>query len=138
MNNYKIEELIPQREPFIMVNELISFNAKSFTSSLLVTSDNFFAKNNFFQEEGIIENFAQTAAAGAGYSFKVNSQEVKLGYIGAIKNVVINFLPEVNTTITTTIELVGKVMNVDIVEGKVVGENGDIIATAEMKIFIDK
>ena len=138
MNHYKIEDLIPQRKPFIMVDQLVCFEDKSFTSTLKITSDNFFYKNNVFQEEGIIENIAQTAAAGAGYSFKVNNEDIKLGYIGAIKNVKIHFLPEINSTITTTIELVGRVMNVDIVEGKVYNKNGDIIAFAEMKIFIDK
>ena len=138
MNDYKIEELIPQREPFIMVDKLISFDEKKFTSSLLISSDNFFSRNNLFQEEGIIENIAQTAAAGAGYSFKINNKDIKLGYIGAIKNVIIHSLPIVNTTITTNIKLIGRVMNVDIVIGEVFNSNNTLIASLEMKILIDK
>ena len=138
MNNYKIEELIPQREPFIMVDKLIGFEEKKFTSTLLIYPDNYFSRNNSFQEEGIIENIAQTAAAGAGYAFRVKEEDIKLGYIGAIKNVNIHSLPNVGSTITTTIELVGRVMNVDIVEGKVFDEKNNLIASSEMKIFIDK
>ena len=138
MNSYKIEELIPQRAPFIMVDKLIDFEEKKFTSTLLISPDNYFSRNNCFQEEGIIENIAQTAAAGAGYSYRVREEEIKLGYIGSIKNVNIHSLPNIGSTITTTIELIGRVMNVDIVEGKVFDENNNLIASTEMKIFIDK
>ena len=138
MNNYNIEELIPQRKPFIMVDKLISFDEKTFTSSLFISSDNFFAENNYFKEEGIIENIAQTAAAGAGYSFRINNEDIKLGYIGAIKNVIIHSLPKIETTITTKIGLIGRVMNVDIVVGEVFDSNNILIASLEMKIFIDK
>ena len=138
MFHFKIEELIPQRTPFIMVDKLISFSEKSFSSELNIKIDNYFSRDGYFQEEGILENIAQTAAAGAGYSFKVDDKEIKLGYIGAIKNVVIKEIPKVNTLITTQINLVGKVMNVDIVEGTVYDENNNIIASCEMKIFINK
>ncbi|MCK5857176.1 MAG: hydroxymyristoyl-ACP dehydratase [Bacteroidales bacterium] len=136
MYDYPIEELIPQRSPFIMVDKLLHFEEKTFSSSFTIKSDNLFSKNGFFQEEGMIENIAQTAAAGAGYSFKVKNEEVKLGYIGALKNVKIFKQPPVGSTINTKITIVTKVLNVDIVEGKIYDINHQLMASCEMKIFI--
>lgn len=137
MEKYNIEDLIPQRQPFIMVDKLESFTKKEFKSSFHICSDNYFSRDNLFQEEGIIENIAQTAAAGAGYTCAIKNESIKLGYIGAIKNVVILKLPKINSKLTTVIKLTGRVMNIDLVYGEVYDQNSKLIATAEMKIFID-
>jgi len=137
MKKFPIEELIPQRAPFVMVDRLIHFEKGKFTSELKIREDNFFIENERFQEAGLLENIAQTAAAGAGYSFKIEDEPIKLGYIGAMKNAVINQLPKVGMTITTEIKVINQVLNVDIVEGKVFDENHNLIASCEMKIFLD-
>jgi len=136
MIDYNIKDLIPQREPFIMIDKLVDYDKKSFTSSLEIKPDNFFVEDGLFQEGGILENIAQTAAAGAGYSFVSHNKEVKLGYIGAIKNVEIHSYPSINSTITTQIDIITKVLNVDIVKGQVFDEKNNLLASCEMKIFI--
>jgi 3-hydroxymyristoyl/3-hydroxydecanoyl-(acyl carrier protein) dehydratase len=137
MQEYAIKELIPQREPFIMVDRLITFEEGLFTSLLVIREGNFFAKDGVFRAEGMLENIAQTAAAGAGYAFKLNNEKVKLGYIGAVKNAEIISEPKIGSTITTQIELINKVFNVDIVRGTIYNENQEVLASCEMKIFID-
>ena len=137
MKTFSIEELIPQRAPFIMVDQLVQFEKGLFTSELHITADNFFIEDGVFQEAGLLENIAQTAAAGAGYAFKSNKEPIKLGYIGAMKNAVIYQLPKVNTKIRTQIKVVNQVLNVDIVQGEVYDENQKLIARCEMKIFLD-
>jgi len=137
MQAFSIEELIPQRPPFVMVGRLISYGADGFSSSFSIDKENLFVKNGYFQEEGMIENIAQTAAAGAGYGFKINKQDVKLGYIGAVKNAIIIKRPAIGTTIRTDIKILNKVFNVDIIEGKIFNENNELLASCEMKIFID-
>ena len=137
MQTFPIEELIPQRQPFIMVGKLISYGTDGFSSSFTIDKEKLFVKNGYFQEEGMIENIAQTAAAGAGYGFKINKQDVKLGYIGAVKNATILKRPTIGSTIRTDIKILNKVFNVDIIEGKIYDKNNKLLAFCEMKIFID-
>jgi len=137
MQDIPILELIPQRPPFVMVDRLISYDENGFSSKFTIDADNLFAKNGFFKEEGMLENIAQTAAAGAGYGFYTAKEKVKLGYIGAVKNARILQRPKVGCTITTQIKILNKVFNVDIVEGKIFDSENNLLASCEMKIFID-
>jgi len=74
MQQIPILKLIPQRPPFVMVGELIEYNETGFTSTFSIDADNIFVKNGRFTEEGILENIAQTAAAGAGYGFFIEQK----------------------------------------------------------------
>lgn len=42
MNNYDIEQLIPQRSPFKMVDKLLSMNGETAVTLLLILPDNYF------------------------------------------------------------------------------------------------
>ena len=91
--------------------------------------------NNELSEAGLIENIAQTVAAGAGYMAKKNSEQVSIGYIGAVKNLEIFALPKVGDTINTGVAITNQVFGVTIVTGNVEC-NGINLAKCEMKIFI--
>ncbi|PCH91473.1 MAG: 3-hydroxyacyl-ACP dehydratase [Bacteroidetes bacterium] len=123
-----------------MIDSLISCDRKNSISGLLITEKNIFTENGVFTEPGLIENIAQTVAAGASYYFrnvKNGGNEVPIGYIGAIKDLEINFLPKVNSHISTEIELMHEILDITIVSGKVLND-GKIAAECTMKIFIDK
>ncbi len=137
MHDIPILELIPQRPPFVMVGRLISYDENGFSSKFTIEADNMFVKNGFFMEEGMLENIAQTAAAGAGYGFYTANEKIKLGYIGAVKNAHIFKRPKLGCSITTQIKILIKVLNVDIVEGKIFDSENNLLASCEMKIFID-
>jgi 3-hydroxymyristoyl/3-hydroxydecanoyl-(acyl carrier protein) dehydratase len=62
-----ITSLIPQKYPFVMVGKLLLVDETLTKSSFVIKSDNLFVKNGFFQEAGLMENIAQTAALRAGY-----------------------------------------------------------------------
>jgi len=132
-----IKELIPQREPIVMVGKLLSATENSVTTALELSEDNIFCQNGFFQECGLIENIAQTAAALNGYAAFLQNDAVKLGYIGAVKNLVVHALPAVNSEIETTVSLENRVLNVDIIKG-VIKQNGNVLAECEMKIFVEE
>ncbi len=132
-----ISTYIPQREPFIMVSELINVTDVEACSKLNICNDNLFSENGYFHEAGIIENIAQTAAAMSGFNAVANNTEVKKGYIGAIKNLKVYKLPKTKNTIETTITIINQVMNVKIVNGKT-EQNGEIIAECELRIFLDE
>ena len=60
---------IPQRPPFVMVDEIIDSGEKKTCSKFLIKEDNIFVENGFLKEPGLVENIAQTAAARAGYTY---------------------------------------------------------------------
>ena len=128
--------LLPQQHPFIMVDTLVHFDETTTRTHLQVREDNIFVENRTFTESGIIENIAQTCAARMGYINKyIYSDKVKIGFIGSIKNLVINELPKVGDELTTTAEVVSEVFAITLVKAKV--EIGDkLIASCEMKISI--
>ncbi|MEJ7587131.1 MAG: 3-hydroxyacyl-ACP dehydratase [Ferruginibacter sp.] len=108
-----IELLIPQREPFVMIDELLSFDDQTTRSSFLIKKDNIFVENERFGEPGLLENIAQTAAARAGYISRISNQLVEIGYIGAVKNLVIHSLPSVHDKLVTEITVNNQVFEVN-------------------------
>ncbi len=136
LKEIQIETLIPQHAPFIMIGALTHFDKTITCTSFTIANDNIFVEEGLFTESGIIENIAQTCAARMGYiNTYIISDTVKLGFIGAIKNLVIEELPKVGETLSTTIEVVNEVFALTLVNAKV--EIGDkLIASCEMKISI--
>ena len=130
-----IEQLIPHRAPFIMVDKVISFTHEKSTTSFFIEEDNVLCENNSFRETGLIENIAQSVAASRGYEGRKNNTSPKIGYIGSIKSFKVNFFPSVNSEITTEITLLNQVLNFTSIEGKVF-QNGQLVAEAELVIAI--
>jgi len=130
-----IETYIPQRPPVVMIGSLLQANEHLAITSFKIETDNIFVDEEFFQEPGLIENIAQTAAAHAGYYHIENKLAVPIGFIAAIRNLKILALPKIGETITTTVRITNKVMDVTIVEGSV-SLNDAVICSCEMRIFI--
>ena len=106
IDNVNILELIPQRSPFVMVNKLTYFDPIVTTSEFTVCSDNLFFCEGRLLATGMIENIAQTCAARIGYINRLSDETVKLGFIGAIRNLKINRTPKEGETIHTTITII--------------------------------
>lgn len=128
---------IPQRAPFVMVDELVYSNDTTTQSKFLVNAQNIFIEDGYLQAPALVENIAQTAAARAGYISKMENKPVLVGYIGAIKNLEIFFLPKIGDELITEITIVHHIFDVTLVKGKIVC-NDKLIASCEMKIFINK
>ena len=132
-----ITDYIPQGEPVVMIDTLNYCEGAVTKTSFEVREDNIFVKDGILHEPGLIENIAQTAAVKAGYEVKKNGAEPLIGFIGAIKDLVIYKLPQVGDVIETTVTVKMEVMGITLVEGiSVCRENK--IASCEMKIFIQK
>jgi len=132
---YEITELIPQREPFVLVDRLVSWQPESVTTEFVVKEGHVLVNDGRLIEAGLAENMAQTAAAGAGYELLKNGGAVKLGFIGAISKLKILSLPKTGSTLKTTVQIEHKVMNVTVVSCKI-ENNGEIVAQCGMKIFL--
>ena len=129
-----ILQFIPQRPPFVMVDKLLYADEEKATSSFTITFDNILCEDGFFSEAGLMENIAQTIAAGRGYKEQMENKPVAGGYIAAVKNFEVFFLPQINDVLTTEIAVTGMLFNITIVTGKIL-LNGSLVAQCEMKIF---
>ncbi|MFA6085017.1 3-hydroxyacyl-ACP dehydratase [Mucilaginibacter sp.] len=132
-----ITSLIPQKHPFVMVGKLLLVDETITRSSFVIKSDNIMVKNGFFQEAGLMENIAQTAALRAGYLAHTENKPVENGYIGSVKNFEVYGLPKIDDELLTEINIEDKVFNVTVLTGKV-WLNDTLIASCEMKVFEGK
>ena len=129
-----IVSLIPQKHPFVMVAKLLCLDENSARSSFIVTDGNVFVKDGVFQEAGLLENIAQTAALRAGYMVQADNKPVAVGYIGAINSLEIFNLPRVGDELVTEIVIENKIFDVTVISGKV-WHNENLLASCEMKLF---
>jgi len=127
--------LIPQKPPFVMVGKLLFTDEASTRSSFIIEADNVFVKNNVFQEAGLMENIAQTAALRAGYVAQTENKPVTVGYIGSVSNFEIFDLPEAGDEIETAIRVENQIFDVTLLSGKV-WHRENLLAQCEMKLFI--
>lgn len=133
--NNNIELFIPQRPPFVMVDEVIYSDEKITRSTFKVKAGNIFVENGCLKEPGLVENIAQTAAVRAGYISRAENKPISVGYIGAIKNLLINGFPKINDELVTEIIMENQIFDVSVISGKIKC-NEQVIAQCEMKIFI--
>lgn len=136
MSPINVQDYIPQRPPMVMIGDLVSSSPERTTTSLLIATDNILVHQGHFTEAGLVENIAQTAALHAGYNRDV-SKPVKLGFIGALKDLKIHALPSVGDVLETTITVTHQIMGATVIEGKATC-NGQLLAEVEMKIFIEQ
>lgn len=135
MKEWRISELIPQRHPIVMVDKLCSASVEGATTSLFFGGDNMFCHNGHIAEAGIIEHMAQSASAMAGYNCKVAGKPAPVGFIGEVKKFTVIFLPEVGSTLNTTVKVVSEAMGITLINA-VTCVAGQTAATCQMKIFI--
>jgi len=133
-----IKNLIPQKEPFVMVDSLRSYTKSCAISSLTIQKNNLFIENRKFNEAGVIENMAQTVALHTGYEYFLKGMDAPTGYIGAIKNINIFKLPLLDETISTEVRVIQEFMGVTLVEIEVFNEQNEKIASCQMKTVISE
>ena len=130
-----LNELIPQRPPFVMIDRLLSSDAVYSVTELEVRNDNIFVEDEQLTASGLIENIAQTCAARIGYINLNNGGTVKIGVIGSISNLNVTRTPKVGERLTTTIQLLEEVFNVTMVHASIMIGDEEIVS-ANMKIAL--
>jgi len=131
----ELQNILPQAPPMLMIDALISSDDEKTVTNLTLKADNIFVSEGLFREPGIIENMAQTAAARAGYEAKVSGKNVKIGFIGNIKNLHIYTLPKVNDTIQTILTPLSDIGNISSVKTEIF-LNTNKIAECSMTIIL--
>lgn len=136
LRHIDVLELLPQRPPFIMIDRLVHFDKIVTTTEMTVRADNLFTEGSVLNPCALVENIAQTCAVRMGYiNHYINKENVKLGFIGSIKNLCVMRPVRVGELLVTTIEVVEEVMQLTLVNATVkIGD--ETIVTAEMKIAL--
>jgi len=130
-------QYLPQRSPFIMVDNILFCDDKRCQTEFAVTAENILVSNNCLLEAGVIENIAQTCAARIGYiGIHYRQEKVKIGVIGAIKNFVLYRKPRVGERLYTEVEeIMNGFYNMTVLNSIVV-VGDETIAQCEMKVAL--
>ena len=132
-----VENLLPQKFPFVMVDRMFAYSETSLISGLNIKSDNIFVDQDTFLEAGLIEHMAQSVALHTGYQFFLKNEIAPTGYIGSLKDIEIKKLPKVDDIIQSTVTILqefGGITLVDIVTTL----NDEEIAKGQMKTVLAK
>ena len=130
-----ITALIPQRPPFVMVDRVVSFDNADAVTEFCIREDNIFLDDGHLLATGIIENMAQSCAARMGCINSMHNDAIKIGFIGDIRNCIIERRPLLGETLMTQVHIVEEVFNLTLatVTTKVGDEE---IASARVKIAL--
>lgn len=134
---YTILDYIPQRPPFVMVDNIVTCNEDYCKTTFEVRRDNLLLEGDTLLEGGVIENIAQSCAARIGYlAIHRKMQSVRIGVIGGIKDLEIQGRPKIGDTVTTEISTVlSDFGDMSILNAKSTC-NGQVIATGEIKVAL--
>jgi len=135
--NKPIIDFIPQRTPFVLVDRVLECNKDFTLSKFRVEDSHLLCVDGVLQEGGLIQNIAQTAAAGHGIFMHSQGKEVVRGFIGSVKKLRIFSLPKKGVELITKVENLSEVMNVNIIMGSVRDQKGSLYAECEMNIFLE-
>ena len=130
-----LNELLPQRPPFVMIDRLVSCDEVFAVTELTIREDNIFVEDKRLTSSGLIENIAQTCAARIGYINLSPGGTVKIGVIGSISNLNIVRTPKVGEKLTTTIKLLEEVFQMTLVEAVIMSGDEELVR-ANMKIAL--
>lgn len=133
--NEQILNLIPQRPPIVMIDKFISAADGKTMTGLTVKEDNIFVENGLLREPGLIENIAQSAAAGVGYVYSNSGKPIPLGFIGAVKNLKVYSLPAVGDELITDVKIEHEVFEITMISSRIRCSE-KLIAECEMKIYL--
>lgn len=136
LRSIDIHTVLPQQEPFVMIDNLIHFAENTSVTETLVRDTNIFVDDGRFSASGMMENIAQTCAARVGFYNKyVLHKDVQVGFIGAIRNYMVYGQPPVGALIRTRVDILEEVFGMTLADAEIT--YGDkVIATAEIKLSV--
>ncbi len=134
-----ILRLIPQRYPFVMVDELEATDATHAVTALSVRSSNYFMlPDSTLAETGLIEHIAQSCSALMGCQAQLQSAgRPPLGLIGEVKHFECLRRPSSGQKVYTAVAFGFTFGSVTLATGES-RVDGQVIARAQLKIFVQQ
>ena len=137
MATLPIERYLPQKHPFIMVDEICEADEKRCDTTTLIREKNILVKNHHFIEAGIIENIAQSCASHIGY-VEIHIKKcpaIRVGMVALVKNLEITRLPSVGERINTNIMRTEDFGDVSVYSAKISSAN-EVICSGEFSVVL--
>lgn len=131
----ELYQLIPQRNPIVMIDALFNVDGQCAETGLSITDDNVFCENGIFSESGLIEHIAQSAAAFVGYDSYTKGKLPRLGFIGEVKKFKITRLPQMGERLHSILKVLGEVDGVTLIVAETFSKN-EMLVRGQMKIFL--
>lgn len=128
-------DLLPQRPPFQLVDTLLQADAELTLTAFTVPGQHPLLLDGELSEAGLIENMAQSAAAGSGYVAAREQRAAPVGYIGAIKKLTIVGLPTSGQVLQTAVRPLHRLDHASIVSAEC-RMGGQVLASCELTIFV--
>lgn len=132
---HNIEEWIPQRPPFVFIDTIVEVSAAHAVTQLTISADCPLVEGNHLSLAGLMEHAAQSCAARAGWVQRQQGEDVKVGYIGAIKQIEATRLPQVGETLVTEAQVLQEVLNICLIRCTTCVDS-EPIATTTLKLAI--
>jgi predicted hotdog family 3-hydroxylacyl-ACP dehydratase len=130
-----VRRLIPQREPFIMLDRFLGATETEADTALTVCADNLFCTDGVMDEAGVVEHIAQSASAFAGYKALRLDKPTPLGFIGEVRKFRLYCFPRTDDLLTTHLRTISEALGVTLIEAvSRIGEQ--TVAECQMKIYI--
>lgn len=126
---------IPQRGSIVMVDKFYGVEEKVSISGLTISADNIFCEGNQFQECGLIEHIAQSAALRVGYLCKSQGLDIPIGFIGSISKFNLHSSPHIGDDIVTYVTVEHEVFSITLISA-VSKVGSEVVADCQMKIFL--
>lgn len=127
---HDIEKWIPQRPPFVFIDTVVEVSNTHAVTQYTVPLESPLVERGGLSLAGLMENAAQTCAVRAGYN-----GGNRIGFIGAVKQMVATRFPKTGETLTTEVRLLQEVMNISLIECVTkIGE--EKIASTTLKLAI--
>ena len=119
----------------VMVDRLLHCDPVLTETELTIRPDNIMVENGHLTAIGLLENIAQTCAARMGYINLSSGKEVRVGVIGALRDMEIHSLPKVGDSITTRIEVSNEVFGMTLAHAECRSRNNPL-ASGTIKIAL--
>lgn len=130
---HNIAEWIPQRPPFVFIDTIEDVSEEHALTQFTIPADCVLVCDGCLSLAGLMEHAAQTCAARAGWVQRQQGQQVKIGYIGAVKHMQTTRLPHVGETLTTEARVIQQVLNISLVDC-ITRVGNEQIATTTLKL----
>lgn len=130
-----IKRVIPQRDPIMMVDTLVSVEGPVCRTQLTVRADNFFLDpdTGLLTEPGLLEHIAQSASAHIGYDYACRGEAAPMGFIGEVKKMHCYHRPQVGDLLETTVTMGPEVNDITLLSAET-HVNGTLVADTQLKI----
>ena len=117
-----MQELLPQRPPFLFVDHLLHYDQQKVVSSFTVPADGYMTENGRLTASGLIENVAQTSA-------------LRIGYIGQVRGLEIYRLPLAGEALETHLTVVQDIFGITLADAEV-RSGGEVLAVMSLKTAV--